>query len=83
MTLVWPEHDRLVARPPWLPDNVRNVTLPDAGHIPMWDAPDAVAEILLAATAEPSAVRSVASLRRSAVAQASRRRGSRRACDRR
>ena len=25
VTLVWPEHDRLVARPPWLPDNVRNV----------------------------------------------------------
>jgi pimeloyl-ACP methyl ester carboxylesterase len=66
VTLVWPQRDRLVSRPPWLPDNVRNVTLEDAGHVPMWDDPDAVAEILLAATAEPSAVRSVASLRRSA-----------------
>jgi pimeloyl-ACP methyl ester carboxylesterase len=66
VTLVWPEHDRLVARPPWLPDNVSNVILDDAGHIPMWDAPDALAEILVTATAEPSAVRSVSSLRRGA-----------------
>ncbi len=50
VTLVWPEYDRLINRPPWLPDNVRNVTLPDAGHIPMWDAPETVAEILLEAT---------------------------------
>lgn len=66
VTLVWPEHDRLVVRPPWLPDNVRNVTLDDAGHIPMWDAPDELAEILLTASAEPSPVRSVSSLRRGA-----------------
>jgi pimeloyl-ACP methyl ester carboxylesterase len=47
LTLAWPEHDGLVKRPPWLPDNVRNVTIPDAGHIPMWDDPQAVAEILI------------------------------------
>lgn len=50
VTLVWPEHDGLVTRPEHLPPNVRNVALPDAGHMPFWDAPDAVAEILLAAT---------------------------------
>ena len=47
VTLVWPEHDRVVARPRELPANVRNLTLPDAGHIPMWDAPDAVVAALL------------------------------------
>jgi pimeloyl-ACP methyl ester carboxylesterase len=47
LTLVWPEHDGLVKRPPWLPDNVRNITLPDTGHIPMWDDPEAVAQALL------------------------------------
>jgi pimeloyl-ACP methyl ester carboxylesterase len=51
LTLVWPDHDRLVSRPPWLPDNVRNVILDDAGHIPVWDRPEAVAQILLAASA--------------------------------
>jgi pimeloyl-ACP methyl ester carboxylesterase len=50
VTLVWPERDRLIARPPWLPDNVRSVVLGDAGHIPVWDAPDELAEILIEAT---------------------------------
>ena len=43
----WPEHDRLVARPAHLPPTVRSVALPGAGHVPMWDAPDAVARLLL------------------------------------
>lgn len=47
LTLAWPEHDRLVRRPSWSPDNVRNVTIPGTGHIPMWDDPDRVAEVLL------------------------------------
>jgi pimeloyl-ACP methyl ester carboxylesterase len=46
VTIIWPERDRLIARPAWLPDNVRNVVLADAGHIPMWDAPDTLAELL-------------------------------------
>ncbi len=50
VTLVWPEHDRLVTRPRRLPPNVRSIVLPGAGHMPFWDAPDAVAEVLLAAT---------------------------------
>jgi pimeloyl-ACP methyl ester carboxylesterase len=47
VTLAWPEHDRLVARPAHLPPTVSNVALPGAGHVPMWDAPEAVAELLL------------------------------------
>jgi pimeloyl-ACP methyl ester carboxylesterase len=50
VTLIWPEHDRLVERPAWLPGNVTSVTLPDAGHIPMWDAPTAL--VALIATAD-------------------------------
>ena len=47
VTLVWPEHDRLVARPAHLPPTVRSVALAGAGHVPMWDAPDAVGGLLL------------------------------------
>ena len=47
VTLAWPEHDRLVARPAHLPPTVRNVVLPGAGHLPMWDAPELVAKLLL------------------------------------
>lgn len=47
ITLAWPERDRLVARPAHLPPTVRNVMLPGAGHLPMWDTPRAVAEVLL------------------------------------
>jgi pimeloyl-ACP methyl ester carboxylesterase len=55
LTLVWPEHDKLVRRPAWLPDNVHNMVLKDAGHIPVWDAPDALAEILLTASENATA----------------------------
>jgi pimeloyl-ACP methyl ester carboxylesterase len=51
VTLAWPEHDRLVARPKRLPASVRSVALPGCGHVPMWDDPDAVAELLLAGSA--------------------------------
>ena len=47
VTLAWPEHDRLVARPAHLPPTVRSVALPGAGHVPMWDEPEAVAALLL------------------------------------
>jgi len=55
VTLVWPDHDRLIRRPVWVPDRIRNVVLSDAGHVPMWDAPDALARILLDATGGASA----------------------------
>jgi pimeloyl-ACP methyl ester carboxylesterase len=51
VTFVWPDHDRLIRRPVWVPDRIRNVVLSDAGHVPMWDAPEALAQILLEATA--------------------------------
>jgi pimeloyl-ACP methyl ester carboxylesterase len=50
VTLVWPDHDRLIRRPVWVPDRIRNVVLSDAGHMPMWDAPEALAEVLLDAS---------------------------------
>lgn len=50
VTLVWPDHDRLIRRPVWVPDRIRNVVLSDAGHMPMWDAPEALAEILIGAS---------------------------------
>jgi pimeloyl-ACP methyl ester carboxylesterase len=54
VTLVWGDRDLVLF--PWqaqralgeLP-NARLVPLPDAGHVPTWDAPDAVARELLAA----------------------------------
>jgi pimeloyl-ACP methyl ester carboxylesterase len=47
VTLVWPDHDRLIQRPVWVPDRIDNVVLRDSGHIPMWDSPEALAKILL------------------------------------
>jgi pimeloyl-ACP methyl ester carboxylesterase len=46
VTLAWPEHDRLIARPRMVPPGVREVALPGCGHVPMWDDPDAVAAVL-------------------------------------
>jgi pimeloyl-ACP methyl ester carboxylesterase len=54
VTLVWPEDDRLVSRPRWVPDRVRTIELAGAGHIPMWDATERLSEILLEAGAGES-----------------------------
>lgn len=51
MTLAWPEHDRLVARPRHLPPAVRSVVLRGCGHMPTWDDPAQVAGVLLAGSA--------------------------------
>jgi pimeloyl-ACP methyl ester carboxylesterase len=51
VTLAWPEHDRIVARLRNPPPNVRTVILPGAGHLPMWDDPQRVAELLLSSSA--------------------------------
>jgi pimeloyl-ACP methyl ester carboxylesterase len=48
VTLAWPEHDRLVARPRALPPTVRSVVLHGCGHLPTWDDPEQVAAVLLA-----------------------------------
>ncbi|MGH2891861.1 MAG: alpha/beta fold hydrolase [Solirubrobacteraceae bacterium] len=50
VTLVWPDHDRLIRRPVWVPDRIGNVVMSGAGHMPMWDAPDALAQILVDAS---------------------------------
>jgi pimeloyl-ACP methyl ester carboxylesterase len=51
VTLAWPDRDRLVARRRDLPPAVRSVTLHGCGHLPMWDDPEQVAEVLLSGSA--------------------------------
>jgi len=47
VTVAWGERDRLV-RPALLPAPLaRSLVLTDCGHVPMWDAPDLVADVLL------------------------------------
>jgi pimeloyl-ACP methyl ester carboxylesterase len=49
LTLAWAEHDELVvptiARP--MPDRVEQVELRGCGHLPMWDDPEQVANVIL------------------------------------
>jgi pimeloyl-ACP methyl ester carboxylesterase len=52
LTFGWPDRDRLVARPARLPASARNVVLRDCGHVPMWDDPAQVADLLLAGSVE-------------------------------
>lgn len=47
VTLAWCELDRLVAKPAHLPPTVRSIDLAGCGHVPMWDAPEKVAGVLL------------------------------------
>ncbi|HLI60092.1 MAG TPA: alpha/beta fold hydrolase [Solirubrobacteraceae bacterium] len=65
VTLVWPDHDRLVRRPVSVPERMRSVVLRDAGHIPMWDAPEELVAMLLAGSAQalPEALRGPGHLR--------------------
>jgi pimeloyl-ACP methyl ester carboxylesterase len=54
ITIAWAEHDALVRnkplRPGILPKRVRQVELPDCGHVPTWDDPDLVARVVLEGT---------------------------------
>jgi pimeloyl-ACP methyl ester carboxylesterase len=43
----WPDLDRLVSRPKRLPEGSRSVVMTNCGHMPMWDDPDQVVELLL------------------------------------
>ncbi|MDA0159689.1 alpha/beta fold hydrolase [Solirubrobacter ginsenosidimutans] len=51
LTLAWPEHDRLVARPSTVPAVAREFRLRGCGHMPTWDDPEQVARVLLAGSA--------------------------------
>lgn len=58
LTLAWAEHDMLVRRRPvrGLPPSIHQPVIPDAGHVPTWDAPELVAALILGArdsTREP------------------------------
>lgn len=62
LTLAWADHDRLVRNRPLpagiLPPHVPQVVIPDAGHLPTWDQPELVTNLILeAAVPEPSAWR--------------------------
>ncbi|CAN5467281.1 alpha/beta fold hydrolase [soil metagenome] len=50
LTLAWAEHDTLVRRTPLsrAPAEVRQLVMPDAGHIPTWDQPELVTDLILA-----------------------------------
>lgn len=50
VTLAWSEHDGLVKPPAWLPSTVVSRALEGCGHIPMWDDPAKVANLLLSSS---------------------------------
>jgi pimeloyl-ACP methyl ester carboxylesterase len=54
ITIAWAEYDTLVRttplKPGILPKRVRQITLPDCGHVPTWDDPDLVARVVLEGT---------------------------------
>jgi pimeloyl-ACP methyl ester carboxylesterase len=54
LTLAWPEHDGLVARPRDVPATAREVFLRGCGHMPTWDDPEQVAAVLLAGSQSPA-----------------------------
>jgi len=47
-TMAWAEYDRSVSAPAQVPARVRSEFLADCGHIPTWDDPERVAEVILA-----------------------------------
>ncbi|MGH2983792.1 MAG: alpha/beta fold hydrolase, partial [Solirubrobacterales bacterium] len=54
VTLAWAEFDEVVRSRPLkdgvLPKRVRQVELPDCGHVPTWDDPNLVARVVLEGT---------------------------------
>ena len=51
ITLAWAEHDRLVGPPRSVPAGIETVLLHDCGHMPTWDDPERVAEVIAAGAA--------------------------------
>jgi pimeloyl-ACP methyl ester carboxylesterase len=47
VTLAWGERDRVVRPPRALPDGVVSLLLPGCGHLPMWDDPALVTQVVL------------------------------------
>lgn len=47
VTVAWGERDRLVSPPRELPIGVRSLLLPGCGHLPMWDDPGLVTQVIL------------------------------------
>ena len=54
LTLAWPEHDRLVGRPRDVPASAQEFVLRGCGHMPTWDDPEQVAQVLLAGSQSPA-----------------------------
>jgi pimeloyl-ACP methyl ester carboxylesterase len=54
LTLAWPEFDRLVSRPRNVPATAREFILRGCGHMPTWDDPTQVADVLLAGSQSPA-----------------------------
>lgn len=54
VTIAWAEFDQIVRRRPLkpgvLPDRVRQLILPDCGHVPTWDDPELVTRVILEGT---------------------------------
>jgi pimeloyl-ACP methyl ester carboxylesterase len=51
ITLAWAEHDRLVAPPRSVPAGIETAFLRDCGHVPTWDDPEGVVEVIAAGAA--------------------------------
>jgi pimeloyl-ACP methyl ester carboxylesterase len=51
VTMAWADRDRLVAPPRRLPEGITTAVLHDCGHVPTWDDPERVVEVILAGTA--------------------------------
>jgi pimeloyl-ACP methyl ester carboxylesterase len=51
ITLAWAEHDRLVSPPRTVPAGIETAFLRDCGHVPTWDDPQRVSEVIEAGAA--------------------------------
>jgi pimeloyl-ACP methyl ester carboxylesterase len=50
VTLAWGEHDTQIEPIPAPRSEIRSVTLPGCGHVPIWDNPDALIRTVLETT---------------------------------